>query len=454
MNTNFNKINEKLKFMPPAKIIFWGYICVIFIGAMLLFLPISSKGEYTSFSDAFFTSASAVCVTGLVRFDTYSHWSVFGQAIILLLIQTGGIGFMTAAVWFMTVSSRKIGISQRVVMQNSISAPQLGGIVKMTKFIILSTFTVEAIGAILLSFYFCRNNMGLPKGIWYGIFHSISAFCNAGFDLMGYSGEYISLTEYNGNLYINTVIMLLIITGGLGFFVWKDILTNRFKFSKFRLHSKIVVSVSSILIIFGALFILLAEYKSGAYENLSFGRKILSSLFQSVSARTAGFNTVDLTKYSESGIFLMICLMLIGGSSGSTAGGIKTTTFAVIVLSIFASLRRKKECNIFGRRLESGIFAVVSSIFITYISLICVCAVIISHIEKIPLLYAGFECTSALATVGLSLSVTPSLGFISKMIIICLMIIGRVGSLTVIMAVMSPKEKPFSKFPLEKIQVG
>lgn len=447
------KISKFISDISPMKIIFFGYIVIILLGAVLLFMPFATKEGFTSFSDAFFTAASATCVTGLVRFDTYTHWSLFGQIVILCLIQIGGIGFMTMAIAFMTASNRKISLSSRILMQNSISAPQIGGIVKMTKFVVLGTLIVEGTGAFLLALYFCPK-IGFIKGIWYGVFHSISAFCNAGFDLMGFEGQYSSLTSLYSNWYVNIIIMLLIVIGGLGFFVWKDSLVNKLRFKNLKLHSKIVISSSLALIIIGAVCIFVLEFGSAAFEGFSIWDKIITSLFQSVTSRTAGFNTLDFTKMTEGGIFVMICLMIVGGSPGSTAGGMKTTTFAVILLSVFASARGRKDCQVFGRRIESDILPSVLSIFIMYTALSSIAAVTVSHLEGIPMIDAVFECVSAMATVGLTMGVTPELGFISKIIVACLMIIGRVGSLTVLMAVASPKAKVNSKLPVEKIQVG
>jgi len=446
-------ISKKIAEASPMKLIFGGYLILIFIGAVLLSLPIATKEGFTSFSDALFTATSAVCVTGLIRFDTFSHWTTFGHTIIIALIQMGGIGFMTIAVNIMMITHRKIGVSSQVLMQNSISAPQIGGITKMSKFITFGTLIVEGIGAILLSFYFCPL-LGFKTGLYYSVFHSISAFCNAGFDLFGRYGEFSSLTTRYNNYYFMTVIMFLIIVGGLGFFVWKDILRTKHKLKNLRLHSKIVLSTSLILIVLGFAVLLFLEFNSEAFNNLSFGDKCFSALFQSVSARTAGFNSVELNDLTEGGKFVMMCLMLVGGSPGSTAGGMKTTTMAVIFLSVFTAAKRQKECQIFGRRIEDNLFATVSSIFIIYLSLICVSSVLLCHIEGISLISAAFECVSAVATVGLTVGITTSLSMVSKFIIIILMIIGRVGSLTVLLAIVEPKGNVNIKRPVEKIQVG
>ncbi|MDE6167482.1 MAG: Trk family potassium uptake protein, partial [Acetatifactor sp.] len=303
------------------KLILGGYLLIILTGTLLLALPAATKGPGgTPLSDCFFTATSATCVTGLIRFDTYTHWTLLGQLVILGLIQIGGIGFMTVAILVMVFTRRKIGLSQRSLMQNSISAPQIGGIVKMAKFIALGTALIELTGAVLLSFSFIPR-FGWAKGIYFSVFHAISAFCNAGFDLMGgVTGECSSLVGMAGNWYVCMVIMLLIFIGGLGFFVWHDLGARRFRFRYLNLQSKMVLAVSTGLVIAGALAILLLEWGGPLYAELTGGQRVLASLFQSVSVRTAGFNTVDLAGMTEGALFVMICLMMIGGSTGSTAG--------------------------------------------------------------------------------------------------------------------------------------
>lgn len=448
-----DELYKKISHVSPTKIILFGYCIIIFIGAILLCLPISSKGGYTSFSDALFTATSATCVTGLIRFDTYTHWSLFGQVVILLLIQTGGIGFMTLAIALMSATRHKIGLSPRVIMQNSISAPQIGGIVRMTKFIMVGTFIVEAAGAFLLSFYFC-GRFGFAKGLWFSVFHSVSAFCNAGFDLMGSVEPLSSITTINDVYYVNIVIMLLIFLGGLGFFVWKDVLNSRFSFKKMSLQSKIVISTSVVLVVIGALGIFIIELGGKAFEGMGLGQSVIASFFQSVTSRTAGFNSVDLASLREASLFVMICLMIVGGSTGSTAGGIKTTTFAALILSVAATVRRRKYCEIFGRRLEDSLLSTVSCIFIIYILLSVVSAIIISAWDGFTMLESLYETVSAIATVGVTLGITTELSFAPKILIIILMIIGRVGSITVLLALASPKSVVNAKFPVEKIQVG
>lgn len=393
---------------------------------------------------SFFTATSATCVTGLIRVDTYSHWSWFGQFIIILLIQIGGIGFMTFCIYALTLAKKKIGIISRSIMQNSISSPHVGGIVKMTKFIILATFFIEALGAFFLSFIFCPK-LGLVKGLWFSIFHSISAFCNAGFDLMGNFEPYSSLVSFQDNWYLNMIIMLLIIIGGLGFLVWKDIIDNRGHFSKMRLHTKIVITTTIILIFGGALFIYFCEQGNAT---------ILSSLFQSVTARTVGFNTVDLSKIRETTQLIIIILMFVGGSSGSTAGGIKTTTIAVMLVNIISMFKQKKGVEVFKRRISDEIVKMASCVLMAYLVLTLIVSLIICQLENISYITVLFECVSAIATVGLTIGITSQLGVISQCLLALLMLFGRVGSITFLLAFASNRVTPLAKAPAEKIQIG
>ncbi len=458
--------NRKPKFniwrsVSPMKLILGGYLAIILAGAALLALPAATRGPGgTPFSDCFFTATSATCVTGLIRYDTFTHWTLFGQLVILGLIQTGGLGFVTIAILIMVITKRKIGLNQRSLMQNSISAPQIGGIVRMTLFIVMGVFTVELAGAVLLSFVFIPK-YGVAKGIYFSLFHSISAFCNAGFDLMGgTSGEFSSLTGISAGFgsgaawYFTVVIMLLIFIGGLGFFVWYDVIHKKFRLKRLNLQSKMVLSISVGLVVIGALVFAALEWGHPLYADMSVGERINASLFQSVSARTAGFNTVDLAGMTEAGLFVMICLMFIGGSTGSTAGGIKTTTFWILCISVIVTFRRKKNIEMFGRRMEEGITRTASCVFMTYLLLTVGVGVIISAIEGLPFLTALFESVSAMATVGLTLGVTPGLGMVSKLLLAFLMLCGRVGSITMLLAFSSDRRVTNSKLPLEKVQVG
>lgn len=448
------KIKKRVHDTSALRIIPVIFLIIIFVGTLLLMLPAASKsGEGTGFTDALFTATSATCVTGLVRFDTCTHWSTFGQVVILCLIQTGGIGFMSIPLWLVSLTGHKIGLNSRVLMQNSISAPQVGGVVRLTRFLLLGTFVMEGLGALLLSAVFIPK-YGPGKGIYYSVFHAISAFCNAGFDLMGGEQQFSSLVTMGNNWYLNLVIMILIIVGGLGFFVWRDLVVTRFHFKKCKLHTKIVLTTSIILIIAGAVIIFLMEFGEIGTQGKSIPEQMLNAVFQSVTARTAGFNTVDLTKLTEGSIFMMIMLMLVGGSPGSTAGGMKTTTIAVLTISIISIFRRKKSEEAFGRRMEEGVLRTSACVFMTYLFLISASAMLISKLENVTMLTALFETTSALGTVGLTLGITPQLGMFSKLLLALLMFVGRVGSLTILLAFSSPKKMVASKLPLEKVQIG
>lgn len=437
--------------MASFHIIFFGFTFLILAGSLLLMLPISSSsGEYTAFVDALFTATSASCVTGLIVFDTASHWSTFGQGVILTLIQIGGLGVVTMVILFFMASKRKIGLSQRRTMQESISAPQLGGITKLTRFILKVVITIELLGAILLLPVFI-SDFGAAKGIWHSIFHSISAFCNAGFDLMGVVTPFSSLTAYSGNPYLCTVIMLLIIIGGIGFLTWSDIKTHKFKFRKYRLQTKIILSFSAVLIAVPALYYFFGEL---LHRNLPMHEKITSALFQSVTTRTAGFNTVDFGTMSENGQLITVILMLIGGAPGSTAGGMKVTTFAVLIIAAIAVFKRKQSPEAFGRRLATEIVTGAMAIFLLYLSLALFSAMVISSVEAVPLMTALFETSSAVGTVGVSLGLTPQLCTLSKIIVALLMFFGRVGGLTFVYVFMAGRISRESALPQENIVVG
>lgn len=443
------KQNITKKNMTSFQVIIVSFFCLILLGTLLLMLPISSQQRcMTSFPDAMFTAVSATCVTGLVVKDTATYWSLFGQAVILMLIQIGGMGVITIGLAIMRASGRKIGLWQRSTMQESISAPQVGGIVKLTGFILKTSTIIELIGAALLAPVFCRD-FGLAKGFWYSLFHSISAFCNAGFDLLGIRGQFSSLTTYNSNIYLNIVIMLLIVTGGIGFLVWSDIGSNKFHLKKYSLQSKIVLLTSVILIILPALYLFFYEY-----DGIQLHDRVICSLFQSVTTRTAGFNTTDLATMDESGTAIMIILMLIGGSPGSTAGGMKTVTFAVLFLSAITVFSRRNDVQCFKRRISDEAVRSAGAILFMYLVLFFTSGVIISKTEELPLLTCMFETGSAIGTVGLTLGITSKLSALSRVILMILMFFGRVGGLTLIYAALPSAESKNSRLPLEKISVG
>lgn len=446
-------IQKKLHFSSPQMIIF-GFILVNLMGCLLLMLPSSTVEKVgTSFSDALFTSTSAICVTGLVIHDTASYWSMQGQLIIMVLIQIGGMGVITAASAIAILSGRKIGLMQRSTMQESISATQVGGIVRLTGFILRAMLAIELLGAIFMAPVFCEE-FGMKKGVWYAVFHSVSAFCNAGFDLMGVNQPFSSLTGFNGNTTINLAIMALIVIGGIGFLTWDDIWHHRLHFHKYRLQSKVILTVTILLILLPALYFYFYEFGRAEWTDLSEKERILASAFQSVTPRTAGFNTVDLNRMSEPSQLIIILLMLIGGSPGSTAGGFKTTTLAVLLLTSFAVFFRKEDVQCFGRRIPSETVKNAATILFLYMSLFLLGGVVISCVDQVPLMGALFETSSAIGTVGLSLGLTPQLSLFSHMILILLMFWGRVGGLTLIFAVVSGHRFTKSKLPQEKITIG
>ena len=422
---------------------------IIIIGSLLLMLPISSvSGKVTPFNESLFTATSAVCVTGLVVQDTGSYWSTFGQAIILILIQIGGLGVITVAASFALLSGRKISLMQRSTMQEAIAAPKIGGIVRLTGFVLKATLIFELSGAVIMMPVLYKD-YGV-KGVWLAVFHSISAFCNAGFDILGTdASKYVSLTQYVNCTSINLAVIFLIVIGGIGFLTWEDIYTNKLHFRRYRMQSKVILITSAILIIVPALYFFFFDL-----NNLPIKQRILSSLFQSVTTRTAGFNTVDLTALQEPSVATMIVLMIIGGSPGSTAGGIKTTTVAVLIANSLATFGRKDSSHFFKRRIDNQVVKNASTILIMYLVLSFTGAVAISTAEKIPFLKCLFETSSAIGTVGLTLGITPELGLFSQLILILLMFCGRVGGLTLIYAAISNTKKNISKYPLEHITVG
>ena len=431
------------------QIIIIGFAGVILLGGLILMLPISSQGRvWTSFGDALFTATSAVCVTGLVVQDTATYWSAFGQGIILVMIQIGGIGVIAVAVFIASLSGKKLSLMQRSTLQDSISAHQIGGVVHMTGFIIRVVFITELVGAIVLLPAFC-SNYGWA-GIWMSVFHSISAFCNAGFDLMGSrTGQYSSLTGMAGNPGVVIPITLLIILGGIGFLTWADVKQHKLHFKRYRMQSKVIIVTSALLIFLPMLWLFFGEYAGEPLKD-----RLCLSLFQAVTPRTAGFNTSDLSALTGVGQMLIIFLMLVGGSPGSTAGGMKTTTIAVLFANATQVFRRRKNAQMFGRRIEDGTVKTASTILVMYLFLALFGASVISAVEGISLSKCIFETGSAIATVGLSLGLTPTLGMISRVILMLLMFFGRVGGLTIIYAALSAKNMEVSKCPEEKITVG
>ena len=443
-----DKLKVRKRLSSFQKIIL-GFAGVILLGALLLMLPFASaSGESTPFSKTLFTATSAVCVTGLVVVDTASYWSFFGQAVLLVLIQIGGLGVVTIAASFAMLAGKRITLSQRSTMQEAIAAPKIGGIVKFTGFVIRTSFAIELLGALVMLPVFLRD-FG-ASGIWKAVFTSISAFCNAGFDLMGTKqAPFVSLTGYDAQPVINIMVMLLIVVGGIGFLTWEDVKTNRFRLRRYRMQSKVALTTSGILILLPALFFFFHEY-----TDAPLGGRIFRSLFQSVTTRTAGFNTTDYSQLSGAGRALMIPLMLIGGSPGSTAGGLKTTTLAVLLANAVAVFRRREDAHFFGRRTSGSVAKTAAAILMLYLTLFFFGAILINVAEGLPMDVCLFETASAVGTVGLTLGITTKLGVVSQIILIVLMFLGRVGGLTLIYATISGSRNTASRLPQEAITVG
>lgn len=438
------KVNE-------IQILVIGFLLVIFTGAFLLAMPISSQdGRYTNFIDCIFISTSATCVTGLVTLDTGTHWNYFGQFVILCLIQIGGLGFMSVATLIALLMGRRVTLKERLVIQQSLNSFSIQGLVKMSKYLLIFTFLVETAGAVLLATQFIPQ-FGYAKGIYFGIFHSISAFCNAGIDLIG---NFRSLTPYAENPIIILTIGALIVTGGLGFFVWQDIydFKNRRKLS---LHTRLVIVTTVILIFGGAVLMFLFEmYNSKTIANMSLKGKIISSLFASITPRTAGFNSISTSDMTEGGKFLTIVLMFIGGSPGSTAGGIKTTTAALLVITVVSIIRGREDAEVYGRRIGKELVYRALTIATLGMSIVLIATVLLCITEKVSLDYIIYEVVSAFGTVGLTLGLTPELSSSGKILIALLMYCGRLGPLTVALS-LAQKSIPSSiKYPEDKILIG
>lgn len=443
----FKKKNSTLKFIALS------YVLLILTGALILIIPAATKsGKSISFFEALFTATSAICVNGITLFDTFTHFSLLGQLTILVLIQIGGIGFMTIASMFLMITGRKIGLWSRGALSESISAFQVGGIVKLIRRVVFATLIFEFLGAILLAIRFCPD-LGVGTGIYYAIFHSISAFCNAGFDLMGRFSEFGSLMPYKTDILVNLTISFLVIIGGLGFVVWNDIYERKFKFSQYKLHSKIVLIATLVLILLGT-FVFYFFERNLSMANDSENNKWLISFFQSVMARTAGFSTVNISTLSEGSTFFTILLMLIGGSPGSSAGGIKTTTAVIILMSAVSYLKNSEDVNILKRRLDISASKKALSTLVFYLFFIAIGIIIILMSQNLSLSKVAFEVVSAISATGLSTGIVADFTTVSKAIIMVLMFIGKIGSLTFASIFANNTEKIYTRFPEEKVTIG
>ncbi len=434
-----------------------GYFAVMFVGSILLVLPFASKEGGTSYIDALFTAVSAGCVTGLVPLETNVHWSLFGQIVILILIQTGGLGFMTFVTVLLLMVKRGIGQYQRRAVLQSVGGGHLAGVKILVRRILIGTACFEIGGAAILCIRFIPA-FGVAQGIWCALFHAVSAFCNAGFDILGGTSVGTgSLSSYATDPLVSLTLCALIVVGGLGFCVWGDVLDCKLNAKKFQFYTKVILIVSAILIFGGTMLFLLFEWNNPCYAGYNFWEKLLVSLFNSVTARTAGFYTTDPSTLSDSGYLLMVVLMFIGGCSGSTAGGIKVGTFTVIIMGMFAAFRSKKDIALGKRRIEGKLLVQALAIFATYLFLILTSTAVICAVEPDGVnTFARtlFETVSALGTVGLSQGLTPTLSVVSKLIIILLMYLGRVGVLTLAFALARKRDTSEIRHPVDTFFIG
>ncbi len=470
---DFNKQKKTQYYGKTSQIILLGFLAVIMVGTLLLTLPIATvTGESASFLTALFTATSATCVTGLVVETTATYWSNFGQLVILILIQIGGLGFMAVMTMIYIIAKRRITLKERLVIQESFNVQSIYGLVKLAKLAVVGTIIFELIGAFLLFLiFYIKYGFGFLQSIYYGVFHSISAFCNAGFDILGGS----SLMAYRGDWLLNIVIISLIIIGGIGFAVWSNIyeirnikyangrkMTIIEKMQRLKLHTKIAIAVSLLLIVTGTVLFFLFEFNNPAtIGDLSLEEKFLTSLFHSTSLRTAGFNTIPIGSMTDTSIFLSTIFMLIGGSPGSTAGGMKTVTFAVIIFVVISVLKGETETKAFNKSIAPSLYRKALALGMVYLSIFIVATVLLLTVEQnsgnnVDFLAISFEVASALGTVGLSTGITSSLTDIGKFIIIICMYIGRLGPITVAVSITATQKtnRNIISHPEENVIVG
>lgn len=430
-----------------------GFLIIILCGTFLLMLPVSDRRmQGTDFLSALFTATSATCVTGLVVVDTYQHFSLFGQIVILLMIQVGGLGFVTIGVRVLLMMGKKIGLADRGLLKDSVNALALGGIVRLTKLIIKGTLLIEGIGALLLSIRFIPE-FGFWEGIYYSIFHAVSAFCNAGFDLMGRFEAYSSLVRYTNDWLVNLTVISLILIGGLGFLVWNDLIKNRLAFHKYSLHTKMVLTALVVLVVVPSLLFWGLE-RSGVLGTLSPSGQFWGALFAAVTPRTAGFNTTDVAGMGDAGKILTLVLMLIGGNPGSTAGGVKTTTVMVLLCYIVSMIQHRDGVNVYGRRLEDGMIEKAAVVFTLTLTLAVTASFCICAVDRLPMSDVLLETFSAVNTVGMSTGITRQTGVFSRMVLILLMYCGRIGSLSFALAFTDKRRKSSVRQPMERINIG
>lgn len=447
------KENSKNFSLSYPKIVAVGFAILILIGTGLLMLPISSKTGDVSFFDALFTATSATCITGLVPFDTFTNWSLFGQIVLIVLIQIGGLGFITVLSLFFTITKRKMSLKQKMLLKESIGSLNLGDVKGLVKSVLIFTACCEGAGALLLMTRFIPMT-DVKTGIYMSVFTSISAYCNAGFDLMGMFSPSSSLTTVNGDPVIIITLSLLIIFGGLGFIVWQNMRDVKFKPKFFSPYTKLVLITTGALLFGGALLFFVMEYNN-TFDDMSFGEKLLNAFFCSVTPRTAGFNSVEIADMSPASKMLTIIFMFIGGSSGSTAGGVKTVTIAVLVLCLYTYMRDREDIEAFGHKISSSVVKKSVSVALINIIEIIVATLVITFVQSdFKLIDVIFECASAVGTVGMTAGITPQLNTVSQLAIILLMYIGRLTSLIFALSFVSTKQKTTIQKPKCNIMVG
>lgn len=436
-----------------TRLIAFGFAMIILTGTLLLTLPFANKSGHGNMLNSLFTATSATCVTGLVVADTYQNWTTFGQLVILCMIQVGGLGFMTIGAYISVILKKRIGLQEREQLQESVNTLEIAGVVRLVKKIVQGALCIELLGAVLLSFRFIPR-FGVVKGIYYSLFHAVSAFCNGGFDLMGTEEAYSSLVAYEGDILVNLVIVALILVGGIGFIVWDDVARNKWHFKRYLLHSKIVLTVTFLLTLIGTVLFLLTE-NNAAFAGMSPLEKVLGALFSAVTPRTAGFNSVDTAALSNSGKLITMVMMFVGGSPGSTAGGVKTTSVIVLLFYAGAMVLNKEDINLFGRRLTDEVVKKANAVVIINATLTIVATVIIMALQ--PLLNFEdvlFEVLSAIGTVGMTVGITRDLDIIARVILIVLMYCGRLGSLSFALVFAQKNTSAPMRQPQEKIIVG
>ncbi|MGN0759135.1 MAG: TrkH family potassium uptake protein [Candidatus Ventricola sp.] len=441
--------------MSAQSIIALGFLAIILIVTALLMLPVSSAaGTMTDPLTALFTATSAVCVTGLVVVDTATHWSLFGKLVLITGIQIGGLGVMTVMALVSMLLGQRIGLRQRTLLQESVASLHIGGIVRLVRRAMIGTALIEGLGAVLLAFRFVPS-LGWPRGLGYSLFHSISAFCNAGFDLMGtISGPYTSLESFVSDPLVNLTVIALILVGGIGFFVWDDLIECRFRWKRMQLHTRLVLLLSALLVLVPAVLFYAFE-RTNAMAGLDTGGRVLASLFSAVTPRTAGFDTIATAELSDASALLTLLLMLTGGNPGSTAGGAKTTTMLLVLLLAVSMLRREEDVHIMGRRIDAGLMRRACSIVVIYVSLALVSTLAICALQpELALRDVLLEVFSAVDTVGMTTGITRQLRTIPRLIVIALMYAGRLGSLTFAILIAHRRTPAPVQYPAGQLLIG